>query len=164
MKNALCLLPKLKFSLLGVLALPFLFGSNVVLGQESNFGKLALGPSKTSGTLRGTTGGATSLPAIVSNTDHHNQKCLGFADPKPDHLLVLQQPFENLSIRVRSATTDTTLVVQGPDGTVRCGDDLGSNKNAIIVDQGWRDGTYKIWVGTATPGVRSNYTLLIQPE
>lgn len=163
MRNTIHFPTRLKITCLSTLALPFVFLPYAAIGQETNFGKLALGPDKTSGILRGSTGGSTSLPAIVSNTDRHNKKCLGFGDPKPDHLLVLQEPFKSLSIRVRSAV-ETTLVVQGSDGSIRCGNDLGSNRNAIITDQDWGAGGYRIWVGTTTPGVRRDYTLIVQPE
>lgn len=162
MKKSIYLSP-LTFILAGVVALPLVLSASAI-GQEANFGKLALGTGKTSGTLRGTTGGSTSLPAIVSNTDRNNRRCLGFGDPTPDHLLVLQEPFKRLSLRVRSTNTDTTLVVQGPNGIVRCGDDLGSNKNASIQDSDWSSGTYRVWVGTATPSVQSDYMLIVQPE
>ncbi|MDX2231232.1 MAG: hypothetical protein NW220_16465 [Leptolyngbyaceae cyanobacterium bins.349] len=134
----------------------------VAIAQESNFGQLALNPNNPSGRLRGTTGGTASLPAIVSNRDRHDQQCLGFADPKPDHLLILEKPFTTLTLQVRS-TTDTTLVVQGPDGIVRCGDDAGTDKNATIQDIDWSAGKYKVWVGTATPGMQRDYTLTVQP-
>jgi len=135
----------------------------VATAQESNFGKLALNTGNPSGTLTGSTGGTTSLPAIVSNRDRNNKPCLGFGDPRPDHVLVLQQPFPSLSVRVRSST-DTTLVIQGPDGTVRCGDDASSNKkDALVTDSNWQAGTYKIWVGTANPGTQRDYTLTVQP-
>jgi hypothetical protein len=143
--------------LLGMMvALPAsVVGQSIAYAQDANFGKLTLTAVKTSGTLKGTTGGSVSLPAIVSNTDSSNKKCLGFADPKPDHLLVLQQDFANLGLRV-SGSGDTTLVVVGTDGTVRCGD-------TQIVDKSWRAGTYKVWVGTIAPGIRQNYTFTAQP-
>ncbi|NJP11498.1 MAG: hypothetical protein HC866_20135 [Leptolyngbyaceae cyanobacterium RU_5_1] len=133
------------------------------VGQDTNFGKLALGADRTSGVLTGSTGGSTSLPAIVSNSDLHSVKCLGFGDPKPDHLLILQQDFPNLSVRVNSGGSDTTLVIQGPNGVVRCGDDMGSNKDASITDTNWKAGKYKIWVGTSAPGIQRDYTLTVQP-
>jgi hypothetical protein len=132
------------------------------IAQESNFGKLALNPDQPSGVLRGSTGGAASLPAIISNRDRHNHPCLGFGDAKPDHILILEKPFATLTLRVRS-TTDTTLVVQGPDGSVRCGDDSGANKNASITDTNWPSGSYRVWVGTTTPSLQRDYTLNVQP-
>ena len=129
---------------------------------QSNFGGLTLSASKQSGTLTGSTGGSTSLPAIVSNRDRNNHKCLGFGDPNPDHLLVLQQPVPSLKLRVNSGGGDTTLVVQGTQGDVRCGDDSKGGKDASLTDTDWQAGTYKIWVGTATPGERRDYTLYVR--
>ena len=123
---------------------------------QSNFDGLTLSASKQSGMLTGSTGGTTSLPAIVSNRDRNNHKCLGFGDPTPDHILVLQQSVPSLKLRVNSGGADTTLVVQGGQGEVRCGND------ASLSDSDWQAGTYKIWVGTTTPGVRRDYTLYVR--
>lgn len=144
----------------GWLGLLAVLGALPALGQ-SNFGSLTLGANKQSGSLAGSTGGSTSLPAIVSNRDRNNNKCLGFGDPTPDHMLVLQQNVPNLKLRVNSGGGDTTLVVQGARD-VRCGDDSKSGKDASITDTDWQAGTYKIWVGTATPGERRDYTLYVR--
>jgi len=146
----------------GLLTLTIALLPGAAIAQESNFGRLALNANTSSGTMRGSTGGSASLPAIVSNNDRHNHKCLGYGDPKPDHVLILEKPFANLTLRVRS-NTDTTLVVQGPDGVVRCGDDTGNSRNASISDDNWKAGTYRIWVGTANPGTQQDYTLTVQP-
>ncbi|WP_421656616.1 hypothetical protein [Leptothermofonsia sp. ETS-13] len=87
---------------------------------------------------------------------------MDLAIPLPDHILVLQQFFPKLSLRVNSGGSDTTLVVQGPDGVIRCGDDTGSKKDASITDTEWSAGSYKVWVGTSTPGVKRNYTLTVR--
>jgi hypothetical protein len=100
----------------------------------------------------------------VSNRDRHNNQCLGFGDPTPDHILVLQQAFPKLTLRVNSGGSDTTLVVQGPDGVVRCGDDTGSKKDAGLTDTDWSTGSYKVWVGTVAPGVQRDYTLSIRQQ
>jgi hypothetical protein len=135
-----------------------------VFAQTANFGTLTLSPGfpPATGVSRGSTGGAFSLSAIA-NLDRHKNKCLGFAAPTPDHILVLQQDFPRLTISVNTAGKDTTLLVSGPDkGTVRCGDDTGQNKDASITDSGWKAGTYQIWVGTMTSGDKYNYTLSVQ--
>jgi hypothetical protein len=135
----------------------------IATAQESNFGSLTLDADKKSGVLTGSTGGSISLPAVVSNSDRKNNKCLGFGDTKPDHLLILKQNFANLRLRVNSGGADTTLVVAGPGGVVRCGDDTSSaNKDASIDDTDWQAGTYRIWVGTSAPGVRRDYSLSIR--
>jgi hypothetical protein len=135
-----------------------------VLAETSNFGTLTLsrGFQSPTAVLRGSTGGSYSLSAIA-NADRHKNKCLGFATPTPDHIIVLQQSFSKLTIQVNSGGKDTTLLVQGPNGnTVRCGDDTGQNKDAGIVDSDWEAGSYRIWVGSLEPGVKSNYSISVQ--
>jgi len=134
-----------------------------VLAETANFGTLTLSRGFDSPTamLRGSTGGSYSLSAIA-NTDRHKNKCLGFATPTPDHIILLQQNFSKLTIQVNSGGKDTTLVVQGPGNSVRCGDDTGQNKDASIVDSDWQAGSYRIWVGTLEAGVKSNYTISVQ--
>ncbi|MEG3898444.1 MULTISPECIES: hypothetical protein [unclassified Microcoleus] len=135
-----------------------------VLAETANFGTLTLsrGFGAPTAVLRGSTGGSYSLSAIA-NADRQKNKCLGFATPTPDHIIVLQQSFSKLAIQVNSGGNDTTLLVQGPNGnTVRCGDDTGQNKDAGIVDSDWQAGSYRIWVGTLEPGVKSGYTISVQ--
>ena len=133
-----------------------------VLAETANFGTLTLsrGFQSPTAVLRGSTGGSYSLSAIA-NADRHKNKCLGFATPTPDHIIVLQQSFSKLKIQVNSGGNDTTILVQGGN-TVRCGDDAGQNKDAGIVDADWQAGSYRIWVGTLEPGVKSNYTISVQ--
>lgn len=132
----------------------------VVAGQDSNFGTLTLGGGKASASANGNTGGTTSLPAIVSNRDRNDNSCLGFADPTPDHILLLKNDFAKLQLRVNSGGDDTTLIVQGPGG-VLCGDDTGSSKDASLSANGWKAGSYRVWVGNAAPGSRRDYTLVV---
>ncbi|MDP8933978.1 MAG: hypothetical protein M3N42_07485 [Cyanobacteriota bacterium] len=134
-----------------------------VLAETANFGTLSLsrGFESPTAVLRGSTGGSYSLSAIA-NADRHKNKCLGFATPTPDHIIVLQQKFSKLTLQVNSGGKDTTLLVQGPGNAVRCGDDAGQNKDAGIVDSDWQAGSYRIWVGTLEPGVKSNYTISVQ--
>ncbi len=128
-----------------------------------NFGTLTLNGQTTSGMLQGTTGGATSLPAIVSNSDRHNNKCLGFGDPNPDHLLVLQRNVPRLQLRVDSGNNDTTLVIEGPNGIVRCGYNSAGSQDVTIDDTDWQAGSYKVWVGSGEAGGRHNYRLIVRP-
>lgn len=144
------------------LFLAFALVATPVLGQNANFGSVTLSSAMAMGTLSGTTGGSTSLPALTSRSDRNSNKCLGFGDPNPDHILTLKQPFARLTLQIISNNPDTTLVVEGPDGVVRCGDNLGSRKTASITDTDWKTGDYKIWVGTAVPGTRRDYTLTVR--
>jgi hypothetical protein len=139
---------------------------NPVLADTANFGKLALSPGFESakGTITGYTGGSYSLSAI-SNRDRNRNVCIGYGDPKPDHILVLEKDFSRLNIQVDTGGGDTTIVIQGPDNSmVRCGDDTGKNKDASITDSSWKAGTYRVWVGTFKPGEKRNYRLMIQEQ
>ncbi|KAF3887143.1 MULTISPECIES: hypothetical protein [Nostocales] len=140
--------------------------STPVFADTANFGKLALSPGfeSTKGTIAGYTGGSYSLSAI-SNRDRNRNVCIGYGDPKPDHILILEKDFSRLKIQVDTGGNDTTLVIQGPDNSiVRCGDDTGRNKDASIIDSTWKAGTYRVWVGTFKPGERRNYTLTVQEQ
>ncbi len=136
----------------------------VVANIAANFGTLSLIPGfkPETGKVKGYTGGSYSVSAI-SNRDRKKNACIGFADPTPDHILVLKKDFSRLKIQVNSSGYDTTLLIQGPDDkTIRCGDDTGKNKDASIEDSDWKAGNYKVWVATFNSGVRRNYTLSVQ--
>ena len=130
-----------------------------VVAEEANFATLTLEPgfSSSAGKVRGHTGGSYSLSAIT-NSDRSKNRCLGFGDTTPDHIMVLGKGFSKLTLQVDSQGYDTTLLVQGPDG-VRCGDDTGANKDASVTDSNWQAGTYRIWVGAFEPGVGKKYKL-----
>jgi hypothetical protein len=135
-----------------------------VFANSANFGKISLSPGFEPGKALSTgyTGGSYSLSAI-SNRDAEKNPCIGFADPNPDHILVLEQNFASLKILINTGGSDTTLLVQGPnDGSILCGDDTGSSKDASVENSNWKAGVYKIWVGTFNPGVKKNYSLSIQ--
>jgi hypothetical protein len=150
---------RLKWS--SILAGLVAFSAISVEAQPANFGTLTLNAQTTSGVLAGSTGGSTSLPAIVSNRDGNNNKCLGFADPKPDHILVLQQPFSQLKLSINNGGNNTTIVTSGPNNTIRCSSDSDS-KDATLEDTNWQAGTYQVWVGSIESGDRHNYRLTVR--
>lgn len=127
------------------------------LAQNANFGTMMLAPgfSESAATVAGSTGGIFSLSSIA-NRDRDNNLCLGFGSDRdvPDYIMVLQQDFAQLNIRVRSRQNQTTLLIQGPGG-VRCGDDSISGAN-------WPAGSYRIWIGAKESGGQSDYTLLVR--
>ena len=129
-----------------------------VFAQTANFAPISLAPgfNPASAIATGATGGSFSLPSIA-NRDRHNNFCLGYSgNQTPDHVLTLQKDFARLRLQVDSSGTPTTLVVRGPNGTIRCG-------NNNLEDTDWKAGTYNIWVGAKNEGVTSNYTLRVQP-
>lgn len=128
--------------------------------QSATFKTLILDDKTPSGMMMGSTGGTTSLPAVVSNSDRSERKCLGFGDPSPDHTIVLKQPFSALTLRVDSGGSDTTLLISGPDG-VRCVG-ASSNRDARLQDKDWQPGTYQVWVGTVTPNLNRDYRLTVR--
>jgi hypothetical protein len=155
--------PQLRFQGGWLLAILTTITATPVIAQTANFGtlKLSLGFSPAEGTVSGYTGGSYSLSAI-SNRDRYKKACIGFADPTPDHILILEKDFSRLKVLVNSGD-DTTLLIQGPDETtIRCGDDTGKSKDASVDDSKWKAGTYRMWVGTFNPGVKKNYTLTVQ--
>jgi hypothetical protein len=134
-----------------------------VLADPPHFGKLMLSPGfqAEKETISGYTGGSYSL-STISNRDRNNKACIGFADPTPDAILVLQKDFSHFRIQVHTSGSDTTLLVKGPDDVIRCGDDTGNNKDASVEDTTWKAGSYRVWVGTFNSGERRNYTLSVQ--
>ena len=157
--------PRLKFSGGWLLAIAAITATPVI-AETANFGTFHLStnfdPAK--GTVQGFTGGSYSLSAI-SNRDRDQKACIGFADPNPDHIMVLEKDFSQLRIQVDSNNNDTTLLIQGPDQTtIRCGDDTGKSKDASVSDRNWKNGTYRIWVGTFNPGVKRDYTLTVEKQ
>ncbi|BBD65556.1 hypothetical protein NIES4072_07690 [Nostoc commune NIES-4072] len=156
--------PRLNFSGGWLLALVAAITATPAIAETANFGTFTLSTNSnpSPGTLQGFTGGSYSLSAI-SNRDRDQKACIGFADPNPDHIMVLENDFPQMTIQVDSNGNDTTLLIQGPDQTtIRCGDDTGKSKDASVSDRNWKRGTYRIWVGTFNPEAKQDYTLKVE--
>ncbi|MEH1922266.1 hypothetical protein [Nostoc sp.] len=158
--------PRLQFRGGWLVAILTAITATPAIAETANFGTFNLSANfnPAQGTVQGFTGGSYSLSAI-SNRDRDQKACIGFADPNPDHIMVLEKDFSQLTIQVDSNNTDTTLLIQGPDqATIRCGDDTGKSKDASVSDRSWKSGTYRIWVGTFNPGVKRDYTLKVEQQ
>ncbi|MCC5614860.1 hypothetical protein LC605_07195 [Nostoc sp. CHAB 5836] len=156
--------PRLQFHCGWMLAILTTITATPVIAETANFGTFNLSTNLNSAqvTVQGFTGGSYSLSAI-SNRDREQKACIGFADPNPDHIMVLEKDFSELTIQVDSNNNDTTLLIQGPDQkTIRCGDDTAKIKDASVSDRNWKSGTYRIWVGTFNSGVKRDYTLKVE--
>lgn len=133
------------------------------LAQQVNFESFTLSGATPTASVSGFTNGISALSNIAGR-DRNGIICAGFADTNPDHTMVLQQDLTSLTLQVDSGGSDTSLLVQGPDGTVRCGEDSDRrNPDALIQDQGWSAGTYRIWVGSHNQGQRYSYSLNVSP-
>ena len=78
--------------------------------------------------------------------------CAGFITGAPDVRLVYDSGALPLIISV-AASSDTTLVVNAPDGHFYCDDDGGVNgTNPSIRFNSPQSGRYEIWVGTYRSG------------
>lgn len=133
-----------------------------VVAQSANFGSLTLGNGAVTASSNGYTAGFFRLSNIAER-DYQGTICTGYGAETPDHILVLQQNVDSLTIQVNSGGNDTTLMIQGPgNGPIRCGQDISRrNPDAHITDSGWTAGTYQIWVGTHSQGQRYNYSLSV---
>jgi hypothetical protein len=131
------------------------------IAQDANFGSFTLNPKTRVSIVDGNTGGSTSLPAVTANNDEAENQCIGFGDPKPDHVMKLGQKFDKLKVTVNSNGGDTTLIIKGPDGSFRCADDF-NGKDAGLEIEGWKAGSYMVWVGSMKPNARRNYQLTVQ--
>jgi hypothetical protein len=100
-------------------------------------------------------GGFTPDPQVVSvrsggslNAQSLSANCQGFISNAPDVRLNYNAGSLPLIISVR-ANADTTLVINGPDGSWYCDDDGGNQGlNPSISFNGAQSGRYEIWIGT----------------
>ena len=60
------------------------------------------------------------------------------------------------------ANSDTTLIVNGPDGLWYCDDDSGEGLNAQVTFTKPQSGTYDIWVGTYSGGTSGSQLLITE--
>lgn len=82
------------------------------------------------------------------NAQNFSSDCRGFISNAPDLRLYYDAGSLPLIISVNSSA-DTTLVVNGPDGSWYCDDDGGNRGlNPAIRFNNPRSGRYEIWIGT----------------
>ena len=85
------------------------------------------------------------------NADRIGSNCRGYITNQPDYRLHYEAGSLPLIISV-DAESDTTLVVNAPDGSFYCDDDGGEGLNPSIRFDGPKSGRYEIWVGTYSSG------------
>lgn len=106
------------------------------------------GPGFTSTTASGTAGGP--VPGATLSAD-----CIGQFPAGPQHTLTVGAAIPLLRVLVNGGTSDTTLAVRRPDGTVVCNDDSGdpaNSLNPIAEISNAAPGEYQIYVGGYSMG------------
>jgi hypothetical protein len=103
-------------------------------------------------------GGFTPDPYIINlqaggniSASNISRQCDGFIADAPDVRLQFSAGSLPLIIST-NARADTTLVINGPDGSWYCDDDGGQGFNASIRFNNPQSGQYDIWVGTYSSG------------
>lgn len=158
------------FQYAGAWLLPAALGLSMtaIAAEQANFATIRLAPgfAPEQGTVMGETGGHVSMLSIA-NQDKEGNLCLGYTAYRdlPDYILILEQDFDRLSMKVKGSGSDTTLMVSGPKGSnavVRCDDNNSEGKNPLVEDSNWQAGKYQIWVGAKEANQRQSYKLVIE--
>ena len=128
-------------------------------GLTANFGEIRLNAGFTPDPYRVnlTAGGSidaytdTDLPAA----------CVGDISNAPDYEVTYSAGSLPLVFRTRSST-DTTLIINGPDGEWYCDDDSWGDGDAEVRFNKPSSGTYDIWIGTFNGGTASAALLITE--
>lgn len=153
----------MKSSIIGVL-----LGGAVVLAaggasaqdpsQAPNFGQVSL------------RAGFTPDPYVVNvtaggsiNASRLGGACVGMISSAPDFRVNYTAGGLALTMRVRSQS-DVTLVINNPDGSWYCNDDLPGGTNPGVVYRTPASGGYDIWVGTFGGGAAAASISITETE
>ena len=128
-------------------------------GLTANYGEVRLSAGFTPDPHRVnlTAGGSidaytdTDLPAA----------CVGDISNAPDYEVTYSAGSLPLVFRTRSST-DTTLIINGPDGRWYCDDDSWGDGDAEVRFNRPSSGTYDIWIGTFNGGTASAALLITE--
>lgn len=135
-------------ALAATLALPGMAAAQNT-GLTANYGEIRLNAGFTPDPYRVnlTAGGSidaysdTNLPAA----------CVGDVSNAPDFEVTYSAGSLPLVFRTRSST-DTTLIINGPDGRWYCDDDSYGDGDAEVRFNRPSSGTYDVWIGTYNGG------------
>ena len=112
-------------------------------GQQPNYGStnLVAGFTPDPRIVNLSSGGSIDASQTVGSG------CRGYITSAPDYRVNYQAGGYPLIISVAS-NTDTTLVINGPNGQYTCDDDSGNGTNPSVRFNNPQSGQYDIWVGT----------------
>ncbi|WP_417490795.1 peptidase S1 [Maricaulis sp.] len=124
-------------------------------GQAQTFGSVNLRAGFTPDPFRVaiTSGGSINASSISSG-------CRGWMANTMDYQVHYTAGSFNLSFSATSSS-DTTLLIQAPNGSVYCDDDSGNGLNPIVTIGNPVSGTYSVWVGSYQNGEYARATLSI---
>lgn len=148
-------------TLISALALAVLLAPGAAAAQNAgltaNFGEIRLNAGFTPDPHRVNLTAGGSIDAYT-DTDLPGA-CVGDISNAPDYEVTYSAGSMPLVFRTRSST-DTTLIINGPDGRWYCDDDSWSDGDAEVRFNRPSSGTYDIWIGTFNGGT-APATLLI---
>jgi hypothetical protein len=123
-------------------------------GLTANYGEISLRSGFTPDPYRVqvTAGGSVNGGALPGS-------CTGMISEAPDFEVSYSADSLPLVFRTLSSS-DTTLIINGPDGSWSCDDDSYGDGDAEVRFNRPQSGTYDVWIGTFGGGT-SSATLLI---
>ncbi len=147
---------------LALAALSVFIGAGAAAAQDwhldPTFGTVSLTGGFSPQSVNLVAGGKLDATAIGAAADGTN--CVGYIADAPDYRIQLTPGSGSLIIQVTSQS-DTTLIVNAPDGNWYCDDDSGGGVNpALTFLAPVASGQYDIWVGTYDPQA-ANAVLMI---
>ena len=117
--------------------------SGINAGAEANFGEVILrsGFTPDPHNVEMTAGGSIQASTVDSS-------CTGYISSAPDYEVTYRDAGSFPLTFTFLAKGDTTLVINGPDGSWYCDDDSAGGNNPRVVFRDAMDGVYDIWVGS----------------
>ncbi len=128
-------------------------------GLSANFGEIRLNAGFTPDPYRVEITAGGSIDAYT-DTDLPGA-CVGDISDAPDFEVTYSAGSLPLVFRTRSST-DTTLIINGPDGHWYCDDDSWGDGDAEVRFNKPSSGTYDIWIGTFNGGTASASLLITE--
>jgi len=139
---------KILFVASSILALSFASGASMAQdpSAQPSYGSVNLDAGFTPDpyTVDITSGGAQDASMLPGN-------CRGWVADAPDFDLYYQAGSYDLTIAAVS-DSDTTLVINSPDGSWYCNDDGGEGLNPLMTFNNPQSGLYDIWIGSYSEG------------
>ena len=128
-------------------------------GLTANYGEIRLNVGFTPDPYRVDLTAGGSIDAYT-DTDLPGA-CVGDISNAPDYEVTYSAGSLPLVFRTRSST-DTTLIINGPDGRWYCDDDSWGDGDAEVRFNKPSSGTYDIWIGTFNGGTASASLLITE--